>query len=241
MSAILRVPPLLANVEQQYEVVEDFLNDVQSTNWTATVTDTGTVAVGDAPNGIVTLTPSDGTVADNDEAYYATANELFLFAQGKPFWAQARLKFVETASGTQNILFGFANAFAADLLVNDGAGVRTSGSVAAIYKVDGETVWRCVTRNNGVVTVTQSTATAGGTSYQRLEIEAVPVDGEAKLRILFRCDGVPLKDSDGREIIHTVAVASATEMQLGFGVKLGAGTNNDTLLVDYAAYAAARQ
>ena len=232
MAAILKRPLELINVEQQYGVFSDFENDVRSTDWTATATDSGTAAVGDAANGVLVLTPSDGTVADNDEVYYATANEVFHFAAEKPMLGIGRIKFVETASGVYNAFVGFANAVAANTLVDDGGGMRASGSIAAIYKVDTETVWRCVTRNNGVVTVTQSTTTAGGTSYQVLEIEVVSFTS-TQVKVLFRCDGIPLKDSTGKEIVHTITTASATEMQFGCGAKLGAGTNNDTLSVDY--------
>ena len=48
---------------------------------------------------------------------------------------------------------------AANLIVDDGAGLRASGTVIALYKVDGETVWRFVTRNGTDATVTQSTTT----------------------------------------------------------------------------------
>lgn len=232
MAAILKRPLELQNVEQQYGVWSDFENDVRSTDFTATVTDTGTVAVGDAVNGVVVLTPSDGTVADNDEAYYTTANEIFLFAAEKPMLGIARIKFVETASGVYNAFVGFGNAMVANTLIDDGGGMRASGSLAAIYKVDGGTVWRCTTRNNGVVTDTVSTTTAGGSSYQVLEIEVVSFTS-TKVKVLFRVDGVPLKDSRGAEIVHEVTVASATEMQFGVGAKLGATTNNDTLSVDY--------
>lgn len=232
MSAILKQPLELQNVEQQYGVFSDFVDDQSDLFFVDTVTDTGTAAVGDAVNGVMVLTPSDGTVADNDEVYLASANEIFLFDDEKPMLAQCRLKFVETAAGVYNAFFGFVNAVAADTLVDNGGGMRASGSIAAIYKVDGGTVWRCTTRNNGVVTDTVSTTAAGGTAYQRLEIEVVSFD-TLNVKVLFRVDGVPLKDSQGREIVHTVAVASATEMQIAAGAKLGAITNNDTLSLDY--------
>lgn len=240
MSALLKFPPAWQNARQQYEAFDDFFTDQSDLAWVDTITDTGTALVNDAVNGVMVLTPSDGTVADNDEVYLASANELFLFAADKPFIGRCRLKFVETASGVYNAFFGFANAIAANTLVDDGGGMRASGSIAAIYKVDGETVWRCVTRNNGTVTVSQSSTTAGGTSYQELEIEVVPFTS-TQVHVVFRVDGVPLKDATtGLPIVHTVTVASATEMSIGAGAKLGATTNNDTLNIDYIGFAAIR-
>jgi molybdopterin-binding protein len=233
MASILKRPLELMNVEQQFGVFDDFIGDQTDITWIDTITDTGTAAVGDAVNGVMVLTPSDGTVADNDEVYLGTSNEAFLFAPEKPFLGVANIKFTETASGIYNCFVGFANAFAADLLINDGGGMRASGSLAAIYKVDGGTVWRCVTRSNSVVTDTVSTTSSTSTGYQKLEIEGVSFTS-TQIKVIFRVNGVPLKDSAGREIVHTITTASATEMQFGFGAKLGAITNNDTLSIDYA-------
>jgi hypothetical protein len=233
MANILKKPVELINIEQQFGVFDEFTNDQSDIAWVDTVTDTGTVLIGDEVNGVATLTPSDGTVTDNDEVYLATPNEVFIFAADKAIYGIARVRFVETASGVFNAFVGFANAIGANTLVDDGGGMRASGCIAAIYKVDGETVWRCVSRNGSTVTVTQSTTTAGGSAYQILEIEVVPFTS-TQLKVIFSVDGTVLKDSQGREIVHTIPVAAATEMQFGLGAKLGAITNNDVLKVDYA-------
>lgn len=241
MSGLFKYPIGLNNIEQSYEKVEDFLDEPALTAWTTTASDSGTAAVSDAPNGILVLTPGDGTVTDNDEIYVTTANELFLFAQQKPFFGQAVIKFVETVSGVFNMFFGFANAIGANFIIDDGTGLRDSGSIAGICKLKGETTYRAYSRSNtNVVQNTLSTTLAGGSAYQKLEVEVVPYDGQPKLQILYRVNGVRLKDALGNEIKHTIDVASATEMQLGFGAKLGAATNNDTLSVDWVAFAAAR-
>ena len=213
-------------------VFDDFTADQSDLFFVDTITDSGSAAVGDARCGIMTLTPSDGTVADNDEAYLASANELFIFTANKPIYGRCRLQFTETAAGVYNAFFGFLNACAANALVDDGGGMRASGCIAAIVKVDGETVWRCVSRNGSTVTSTTSTTTAGGSSYQVLEIDVIDWDG-VSMQVLFKVDGVYLKDTNGQVIRHTVLIASATEMQVAVGAKLGAATNNDALLVDY--------
>lgn len=245
MSKQLKFPAEWQDKRQQYSLFEDFLFDQSDLFWVDTITDTGTVLVGDAVNGVAVLTPSDVTVADNDEVYLASSNELFKFAADSPFMGGCRLQFTETTSGVYNAAFGFANAVAADLLIDNGGGMRASGSLIAIYKVDGGTVWRCTSRNNGVVTDSVSTTTAGGTAYQELEIEVTPLDS-TRVKAVFKCGDTIgattyLTDaSTGLPIEHTITVASSTEMQIFVGAKLGAATNNDVLNVDYIRYAASR-
>jgi hypothetical protein len=242
----LKFSPEWSAKRQQYEHFEDFLWDQSDLFFIDTVTDSGTAAVGDAVNGVMVLTPSDGTVGDNDEVYLASANELFKFAADQPFMGSCRLQFTETASGVYNAAFGFANAVAADLIVDNGAGLRTTGSVLAIYKVDGGTVWKAVSRvNNVAMGDSTSTTTAGGTNYQELEIEVTPIDS-TRVQAVYKVGDIIgpttyLTDATtGLPIVHTITVASSTEMQIFVGAKLGAITNNDVLNVDYIRFAASR-
>lgn len=231
MANILRFPRELTQIDQ-FGVFSDFAEDQLDALFVDTITDTGTVLMGDAAGGVATLTPSDGTVADNDEAYLASANEVFLVAAGKPIYAAASLKFAEANTDDANIAFGLQNAVGANSIVDDGAGLKVSGSCIGIFKVDGGTVWKCVSSINGTSTVSTSTATAGGTAFQKLEIEVIDFTG-TQMKVVFKLDGIPLKDSTtGLDIVHTIAVASATEMQLFAGVKNG-GANLETLNVDW--------
>lgn len=242
MSNLLKFPPSWETKRQQFDWLDDFLGDQSDLMWVDTVTDTGTALVGDAVGGIMVLTPSDGTVGDNDEVYLATANELFKFAADKPFAGGARIQFTETAAGIYNCFVGFVNAVGADTMLDNGGGMKVSGSTAAIYKIDGsgQTFWKCVTANNGTSTVSTSLTPIGGASYQDLEVEVLPFSS-TQVKAVFRVDGVPMKDSTtGLDIVHTVTVASATEMQFGMGAKLGAVTNNDVLNVDAAWFAGIR-
>jgi hypothetical protein len=237
---LLKFPADWETKRQQYDRFDDFLDDQSDLFWIDTVTDTGTAAVGDAASGIMTLTPSDGTVADNDEVYLATANEIFKFAADTPFVGGARIKFTETTANVYNCGVFFQNAIGADSILDNGGGLKVSGSTAGIYKIDGGTNWLCVTANNSSSTVSTSSTAAASNAYQNLEIEVLPFSS-TQVKVVFRVDGVPLKDSStGQDIVHTVTVASATEMQFGMGAKLGAATNNDALLVDAAWFAAKR-
>lgn len=212
----------------------DFDKTIVAGEWVATLTDTGTAAVGDAAGGIVTLTPSDGTVADNDEVYLASANELFRFLANRNVYGRARVNFVETAAGVYNAFFGFMNAVAANAIVDDGGGLRASGSILALEKRDGETTWRLTTRNGATGTSTLSTAstTMIAGQFQVLEVQAEDV-GNGTLRCSARVNGKLLTDVNGQVIRHSVLITGATEMQVALGAKLGAITNNDVLLADY--------
>lgn len=213
-------------------VFTDFVDDQSDISFVDTITDTGTALVGDEVNGVMTLTPSDGTVADNDEVYIASANELFLYGTNRSIYGRCKLRFTETTATVYNVGFGFMNAVGANALIDDGGGPKTSGSTLAIFKVDGGAVWKCVSACNGTATTSTSTTSAVTATDYVLEIICNDWDG-VSMQVSFKVDGVYLKDSNGYTIKHTVAIASATEMQVWAGAKLGAATNNDTTKVDY--------
>lgn len=215
-----------------FHIFSDFTNEDQlDAIGVDTITDVGTVTIGDAVGGILALVPSDATVVDNDEAYFATPNEVFKFAAGKPLFAVAYLQFSEAATNAANVAFGVANAVAADLLVDNGAGLRVTGSYAALVKVDGETVWRCISRNGSTLNSTTSATTAGGSAYQHLEIEVVDRDS-LNCTVVFKVDRHYCRDTNGVIIKHTLPLASATEMQMFVGVKNGSASL-ETLNVDW--------
>lgn len=222
----------LCTKEDVVIIQDDFLYDqIDTAGFIDTVTDSGTVTMGDAVGGVAVLYPSDSAVGDNDEAYFASPNEVFKLAAGKPLYAKARIQYAEANTDDANIFFGFANAFAADLIRDNGAGMRTTGDFVGIYKVDGGTAWICISQVNGTAVTTTSSTTAGGSSYQKLEVEVVDHDSVAGYAT-FKCNNEYLKDSNGIVIKHRVPYASSTEMQVGFGVKNG-GTNAETLNVDW--------
>jgi hypothetical protein len=217
-------------------ISDDFAWDQTDLSWVDTITDSGTALVGDAANGIMVLLPSDGSVVDNDEVYLATPNEVFLVAVGRELYFRARIQFTEGNTDDANVAMGFQSAVAANSIVDDGAGLRVTGNMFAIYKVDGGTVWRCGSRNGSGATSANvvdsvSTTTAGGAAYQVLEIFVKDWDG-VNSEILFKVDGLYLRDTNGLVIRHTMAIASSTEMQAFFGMKNGASTTVETLNID---------
>jgi hypothetical protein len=178
---------------------------------------------------------SDGTVADNDEAYIESANEVFKFAADKPLLFEARVQFTEANTDDANILVGLLDAVGANSLQDNGAGPPASYSGATFFKVDGGTVWQCETSVTTTQTTTELTAanvnnlakravTAGGAAYQTLRIEYMPYSA-TNAYVTFFVDGVAVAQ-------HDYVFTSATEMQIGLGVKNG-GANLETLNVDY--------
>lgn len=229
----LTYTPDMGVTQHQMGLVDDFLWYVTAHLWTTVATDSGSVAHGDAACGVITLTPSDGTVTDNDEAYIKSTCEVFKIAAGRVIEGECLLKFTEGATDDVNVGFFFQNAIGANSILDDGAGLKVSGDTFGIYKVDGGLVWRCVSCVNGVSTVSVSGKLSTSSSYQRLGIRIADVDGST-CEVHFLADGQPLLDGTTRRpIVHTVAIASATEMQVGAGVKNGADTTAEALLIDY--------
>lgn len=220
-----------------FEHFDDFTHFVDGDTWTMLDADSGSSVAEDADgqHGVVQLICA---TTDNNEAALATSNELFLFAADKSFRLATRIQYTEVNTDDANVAFGFADAFGANLITDDGAGVGIANSGVLIYKLDGGTVWRCNSENNGVSTDTVSTKTAGGSSYQTLEIVGRAVDG-TNYELTFFCDGEPLRDSLGRPIMHRLAYASATNMDFGVYLKTG-GAQTETLNVDYLAWEVVR-
>lgn len=237
MSNINRFTATLAELDV-VKVFDDFTGDQSDVQAVDTVTDSGTVLIGDDVNGVAILTPSDGTVADNDEAYLATPNEIFKFGTNREIYGRFKFRYTEVAANVANVAVGFQNAVGANSLVDDGAGPKVSGSTLAIYKVDGsDSLLKVASSCNGTSTVTTTNTTVAPATDYIAEIVAKDWDGTS-MQVLFKFGTASggtdyLRDSNNNVIRHTVAIASATEMQMFAGIKLGAATNNDTLLLDY--------
>lgn len=230
-SPLIAVPEDFRLAPISWFLRNDFTFYATAGEFTTVVSDTGTVAAGDADGGVLILTPSDGTVADNDEAYVRTTNKICTFAAGEILLARARAQFTEAATNAANIFFGFASAIAANTLVDDGAGMLTNFSGACIYKVDGSLYWKCISSNGTTQTIQTSTTVAGTTAYQELEIRYEPINS-TQARISFWVNGSQLIDSTtGRPITHIYTFTSAAAMYVGAGSKNGSA-NQQTFNID---------
>lgn len=225
MTKILERSDAAVKVARMVSIVEDFVNDLDTNQWTTTASDSGAITVGDVARGTASLAPSDGSVGDNDEIYLLHNNEPFKFAADKPIYAAARIQFSEANTNDANVAFGLMNAVAANSIQDNGAGPKADYSGATIYKVDGETVWRCQNSVGTTQKTTTTTTTAGGSSYQTLEIEVIP-QTSSKFDVVFRVDGEEVAKHKDQ------ALGSPTEMTVFVGVKNG-DTNLETLVVDW--------
>ena len=232
---LVSIPENVRLMELTHGVADDFHNYATGGQWTSVLTDSGTAAVGDAAVGVITLSPSDGTVADNDEAYVKTTNEIFKFASGKPIQAEGLVQFTEAATNAANVIFGALDAIAANTLADNGAGPPSSYSGACFFKVDGDTLWQCESSNGSTQKTTRLSSdisldgqdkTAGGSAYQKLRIDCIPT-GDGLIDFQFYIN-------DKLVAVHKQrSYSSATEMNFGFGVKNGTAAQQ-TLLVDRA-------
>lgn len=222
------------------EFYDDFIREIDTTNvYTATVTDSGTIAVGNGVGGIAVLTASDGTVADNDEAYLGLRNLVFTPAANKTFVVRARLQYSEANTDDANVAFGFISSVGANAIVDDGAGLLASGTHFCIYKVDGGTVWKCESRNQTAVYTNTSTLTAGGSAYVTMEIVLSEIT-TSTMTVSFKVNDSYLVDATtGFPITHRVTYTSADPVTPFVGVKNG-GANNEVVNVDYLYAAATR-
>lgn len=215
-------------------VFDDFVSEaLASLTYSTSTADGGTAAVGDTVGGVITVLSSAASDTDNDENWLTTINELFLCGAGKTIEGSALLKFTEAATSAGNVFFGFGSTLgAANTLVDDGGGPRTSGNLIGLYKVDGGTVWRCVTRWGSTTSVLDSvsTTTAGSSSYQTLGVHIADGGNAGTSVVTFTVNGVALKDSNGNDIIHHFVNSGATEMQFGVYVKQGSATAESVLI-----------
>lgn len=227
----LLLPDAAQNYTRTFGFVEHF-DGLNSARWTSTLTDSGTAAVGDEVGGVVTLSPSDGTVADNDEAYIAT-KEIFKIAAGKAIALGGLLQFTQAATNAANVFFGLMDAVAANALQDNGGGPKSSFSGAGFFCKDGNVNWHVIYSDGSTQTIAELTATnslnkqanvAGGAAFQLLEIDIVPKTS-ALVDVVFKINGSTVYKMLDR------TYANATEISAAVGVKNGSA-NQQALKAD---------
>lgn len=211
---------------------DNFLWYISPHLWTSTLTDSGTVTALTTHGGGVAITPSDGTVADNDEGYIGWTNKNILPTNLKPIVFQTVIQFTEGNTDDVNVIAGLMSTSAANALLDDGGGPPASYSGLVFFKVDGDTVWQVESSVGGTQTTTRLTAstsldkslkTAGGSAKQTLRIDFIPYSS-TKADVLFYIDGVLVAKHDWT---YTSVVAVSPVI----GLKNGAATTVETLNV----------
>lgn len=232
MPALVNTPEALDLARLTHGMFDDFNHYTTTEEWTTVASDSGSITAGDAAGGVITLAPSDGSVANNDETYAKGTKEKYKFAANKPLVWEALVQFTEGNTDDVNIIVGLKDAVAADTLVDDGGGPPSSYSGCVFFKVDGGTKWQVETSVSTTQQTSTTDVTAGGAAYQRLRCEVIPIDSTIAEATYF-IDGVQCKDANGNLIKHRFTYTGATEMQECLGIKNGADTTAEALLCDY--------
>ena len=218
----LLLPPHVLVGHESFGIHDHFTHK-NTAQWTTTAPDTGTASIIDAAGGVIQLAPSDGTIADNDEVYLLSVNEIFRIAAGKPMAAEALIQFTQAATNAANVGFGFMDAVGANALQDNGAGPKATFSGAVIYCRDGSLNWHCCYSDGATQTIVELTAAAslnkramvaGGSAYQLLQIDIVPKTSTL-VAVIFRIDGSTVCKMLDR------TYANATESMLFAGAKNG--------------------
>lgn len=237
----MKLVQLQNSIKQQgayCQYTDHFTSFNSGDEWTSILTDSGTCAVIDGHGGILQIEPSDGTVAADDQSYFKSTKETFLFQNNKPFYVEAMLKVVESNTDDAHVMFGLADAVAAEMIVDATGEPKTSFSGAVFYKVKDGTNWKVATSLSTTQTKVELTAANSLTkaavvrpasAYGRVGIGWQPLSSTTG-DIMFYVDGVLVYRQ--ANFVYT----SATEMNLFGGIKNGANTNHDKLLFDYVAY-----
>lgn len=215
----------------QFGFHDDFFQYVSGDYWTATLTDSGTASlITTTPGGIIELACSDGSVADNDEAYIGST-AAFLPAANKPLYFEAKFKFTEANTDDANIMLGFCSTSAANAILDDGGGPPASYSGAVIFKVDGATVWNCETSVSTTQTTTTTAVSSTSSNYQYAAIEIIPVSSTlAEVSFLYSAGG----STDSYQLLakQQWTYTSVAALKAFAGAKNG-GANHEKLYVDY--------
>lgn len=213
----LLVPDAALKLPSTFGVVDHFAG-LNSAIWTSTLTDSGTAAVGDEVGGVLTLSPSDGTAADNDEAYVAT-KELFKIAAGKPISFEALCQFSQAATNAANVYAGLMDNVGANALQDSGAGPKSSFSGAGFFAKDGSTLWNVIYSDGSTQTIAELSATnslnkqantAASAAFQLLEIDIIPKTSSL-VDVIFKINGSTVY----KMLDRTYANATETSAMLG--------------------------
>ncbi|RPI88841.1 MAG: hypothetical protein EHM42_04065 [Planctomycetaceae bacterium] len=229
---LLDLPPDLRD-RRMFGFFDDFEWYLSPHRWTSLSADAGTsvAAAATAVGGTVVLTTG---AVDNSECALGTTVKLFRPADDKPLVFDARLQYAEAAVNAANLFAGFADVLTtADLLQDNGNGPKASFFGAGLFKVDGDSAWRCVSARGALQTVTAGVASAGGPAPQTVRVEIQPVDA-TNAEVTFYVDDLPLRDLAGLPVKHTLTLTGFASLQAGVFAKAGSATS-ETISVDYIA------
>jgi hypothetical protein len=198
---------------------DDFLGYHTTHLWTSTLTDTGTTAITTGLGGWLSIVPSDGSVADNDESYAYGTSAAFQVQAGKDLWYECEVSFAEANTDDINVIAGLSSVGTDDLLVSNGGGPSANFDGLAFYKVDGGTTWNAIATQAANQTLLTALAT---------RVAGTPV----RLGIRTYSNNLATFFLNGAQITSTGTYLPTAAMRPVFGVKNGAA-NNENLTVNW--------
>lgn len=223
---LVEIPQLSKLMPLQYGFHDDmqgFLTATSTDKYTVVTAVDGSVLQVDAAPGGVNIKSAVASASGNEDCYLVREAETFKPAAGKPISFGALVQATEDDVNQNNLIVGLTDGAAADLLVNDGAGPKTSGTTLAFFKKDGGLNWwvhvsLSTTQQSYELTATASldkTAHVGsGAGDQFLEIDFLPKNS-TQADVIFKIDGVAVYK------ITDWVFTSATDVQAVCGAKDG--------------------
>lgn len=173
------------------------------------------------PGGVLNV-GCDGD--DNDECY--VGSRIFgKFQTNKKVYFEAKVKLTEANTDDANWCIGLCSVYAANTLVDNGAGMVTTFDGAMFYKVDGTMTTKFLVSNGAVQNTPQSMGTFVSATWYTLGFLYDYNDGTTAKVTPF-VDGVAGTAED-----VTISGLDAL-LRLVMGVKAG-GANEENLKVDY--------
>lgn len=226
-----------------FAIFDDFFHYVTADQFTTVASESGTIADSDAVGGVLVITASDATEADNDETYLKGTHEVFKFATDKPLFFAAKVKPWANTIASINPIVGLKDGVAANAMQDSGAGPAASYSGALFFGVDGTNYWQCESSIAGTQTTVNTGKAIGNNAWDILVIETIPISStQTEVHFFFGNEettgDVSLVETgkttvNERIVAQTITHTSATEMQLCLGIKDGAANNGAKLYVDW--------
>ncbi|UUO04632.1 hypothetical protein M4951_14660 [Blastopirellula sp. J2-11] len=190
------------------------------------LSDNGSASIGvtDASGGVLSIATGASTPADNDGCYLATKGEVVKMDQA--FVLKSKFKYSEAGADVANaVAIGcMSNAAVGTILAANGAGPAANFYGAMIYKVDGETTWKCISSSGTTQQIDDTGIAAASSELADFEIQFEVAPDGAYGRFVFLIDGhvcVKATSNLNEPITHEVPLSGATEMNVLCGGQTG--------------------
>lgn len=235
---LLELPQEALLARRQHGFFDDFQGFLTATStdkYTVVTAVDGTVLQRDSAGGGVDIKSAAASASGNEDCYLAREAETFKPVADKPIIFEAMVQATEDDTNQNNLIVGLTDAVAANLLVNDGAGPKTSGTTLAFFKKDGGLNWWIHASLSTTQTSVELTAAnsldkvahvGSGAAAQRLRIEFMPINSTVGEVRFFIDDVLVYKITDW-------VFTSATDMQAVCGTKDGDAGDEVTISLFY--------